>query len=352
MQRRDFLRCSAMAGGLAGLAPALAWTQPARATPPAAPTADWAWLTGQWKVGHRRLRERLAGSHDWETFDGASAVWPTLGGWGNLDDNLVDLPAGAYRGVSLRAYDPVSARWAIWWLDGRDPARIDPPVHGRFDGDSGIFTGRDTLRGQPIVMRFAWRDIHGPRPWWEQSFSGDDGRTWEVNWQNWFTRIADAASPLPLLRDAPHDWDFLLGRWRLRGQQKRDRLAGASGWEPFDGTLAHWPLLGGHGNVADLALRTPHGEEHRLWMHTHDTAAGEWLAWRLDRREPTRIAPPARGSFAGDSITFTESGSVPAATRMTWTRTGPASVRAEQAVSTDGGAHWSPWWRAELARAD
>src|SRR3546814_10152055 len=87
------------------------------------------------------LKERLAGSDDWAEFGGKSACWPTLGGLGTIDDNILDLPDGEYRGFGIRAFDPATRTWSIWWVDGRNPTRIDPPVVGRFDGDEGVFNG-------------------------------------------------------------------------------------------------------------------------------------------------------------------------------------------------------------------
>src|SRR3546814_5783810 len=78
-----------------------------------------------------------------DLFGGKSACWPTLGGLGTIDDNILDLPDGEYRGFGIRAFDPATRTWSIWWVDGRNPTRIDPPVVGRFDGDEGVFNGRD-----------------------------------------------------------------------------------------------------------------------------------------------------------------------------------------------------------------
>ncbi len=138
-------------------------------------TRDWAWLAGDWDVSHRRLRRRLAGDVNWDEFGGRSAVWLTMGGLGTIDDNILDLPGGIYRATGVRAFDPVSGRWLIWWLDGRNPTRIDPPVHGTFDGDEGLFLGEDVFEGRPIRVRFRWHEIHGSRPHWDQAFSPDDG---------------------------------------------------------------------------------------------------------------------------------------------------------------------------------
>src|SRR3546814_9649438 len=97
---------------------------------------DWRWLVGNWDVWHRRLKERLAGSDDWAEFGGKSACWPTLGGLGTIDDNILGLTNGEYRGFGIRAFDPAPRTWSIWWVDGRNPTRIDPPVVGRLDRKS------------------------------------------------------------------------------------------------------------------------------------------------------------------------------------------------------------------------
>src|SRR5207244_8679775 len=55
---------------------------------------DFDFLFGRWRVHHRRLRERLAGCNEWQEFDGTSVAQPILGGLGNIDDNLLNLPAG------------------------------------------------------------------------------------------------------------------------------------------------------------------------------------------------------------------------------------------------------------------
>ena len=97
--RREFMTHLAIAaGGMAVGVPGAtsAGTDPAR---------DWEWLSGNWDVWHSRLKERLAGSNDWQEFAGKSAFWMTMNGLGNVDDNIVEIPSGTYRGLSLRAFD-------------------------------------------------------------------------------------------------------------------------------------------------------------------------------------------------------------------------------------------------------
>jgi hypothetical protein len=149
---------------------------------------DWDWLVGRWTVKHRRLKARLAQSTEWEEFNGSSILWLTMGGAGTFDENVIEIPSGTYRANGIRAYDPKTRQWAIWWLDERYPTAIEPPVRGGFKDGVGIFTGDDTLNGRPIKVRFEWSKITANSAHWEQAFSPDGGTTWEMNWAMDFTR--------------------------------------------------------------------------------------------------------------------------------------------------------------------
>ena len=346
-----------------GLAGAVSLALPACSlakTPPPATaglgphTDDWRWLVGNWDVRHRRLKERLTGSQDWQDFAGSSACWLTLGGLGTVDDNIVELPGDAYRGLSVRAYDRATDQWAIWWLDGRNPTHIDPPVRGGFHGDSGEFIGRDSLRGKPIVMRFRWHDVHGQQPWWEQAFSPDDGASWEVNWRNYFTRTAAQPTPLAKADDAPRDFDFLVGHWQVSHRRLRKRLVGSQDWDEFGGTLRNWPVLGGHGNVGDNVFEFPTGTVRGIGLRSYDPKARQWLSWWLDGRAPTSSAPPVRGGFAADGVgTFIGDDTLdgqPIKTRVLWSRITARSARWEQACSNDAGASWETNWISDFER--
>ena len=147
-------------------------------------------LFGRWRVHHRRLRERLAGCTEWDLFEGVSHLQPLMGGQGNVDHNVLDLPGGRYYACTLRCWDPAQKQWSIWWLDARQPAGpIDPPMIGRFEGGDAVFYANDTFKGQPIKVRFLWLRTKTATPRWEQAFSTDGGKTWETNWEMDFERV-------------------------------------------------------------------------------------------------------------------------------------------------------------------
>ncbi|HLI14266.1 MAG TPA: DUF1579 domain-containing protein [Alphaproteobacteria bacterium] len=148
---------------------------------------DFDFMIGRWAVSHRRLRRRLVGDRQWDEFGGSLEFRPLLGGQANVDDNVIDLPSGPYRAVTLRLFDPAKKLWSIWWIDGRK-AVLDPPVHGRFENGVGTFLGDDVLDGRPIRVRFIWTASTARGPRWEQAFSADGGATWETNWSMNFAR--------------------------------------------------------------------------------------------------------------------------------------------------------------------
>lgn len=150
---------------------------------------DFDFLAGDWRVRHRRLRARLVDCDAWDAFEGTCRARSVLGGAGNFDDNTLDLPDGGYCAVTLRAFDPATAAWSIWWLDGRHPHRLDPPVVGRFENGVGRFFADDVLDGRPIRVRFVWNVADPAAPLWEQAFSPDAGETWETNWIMAFSRL-------------------------------------------------------------------------------------------------------------------------------------------------------------------
>jgi hypothetical protein len=157
-------------------------------TTPTRGANDFDFLMGSWRVRHTWLTRRLAGCGDWLHFEGTMAAHKILGGAANVDDNVLAHPDGLYRASTLRAFDPRTGTWSIWWLDGRHPSAIDVPVVGAFENGVGTFYADDTFQGRPIRVRFQWTFPASGNPQWEQAFSGDGGKHWEVNWIMEFIR--------------------------------------------------------------------------------------------------------------------------------------------------------------------
>ncbi|BCG92997.1 DUF1579 domain-containing protein [Mesorhizobium sp. 131-2-1] len=157
---------------------------------PADGRSDFDFLHGHWAISHRRLRKRLAGDTGWDVFGGTCEARPILGGLGNVDDNLIELPGDLYRAATVRTFDPATRQWSIWWIDGRNPLSVDVPMRGSFKNGVGTFFCEDVFEGRPIRVRFIWSRITEKSARWEQAFSADDGESWETNWIMDFARQA------------------------------------------------------------------------------------------------------------------------------------------------------------------
>jgi hypothetical protein len=148
---------------------------------------DFDFEVGSWGV-HHRVKRTTGG---WFEFEGTCTDRSLMFGAGNVEDHVFKKPEGTTTGVGLRTYDPKSAQWAIWWVDGRDPhSALDPPVKGRFENGIGTFYSDGTLNGKPVRTRFTWSKITATSAHWEQAFSWDAGKTWETNWYMDFKRIS------------------------------------------------------------------------------------------------------------------------------------------------------------------
>ncbi|MET8788303.1 hypothetical protein [Streptomyces sp. NPDC004589] len=153
---------------------------------------DFDFLHGSWDVANRRLTAPLgSGPATWTEFPGHAVVRPLFGGAGNIDE--ITFPTLGRQGVTLRLFDREKGRWSIHWSDSRT-GRLDPPLVGGFTGDRGDFRGEDTYDGRPIRVHFIWYRLGADTARWEQEFSADDGRTWELNWTMNLTRTGDAGA--------------------------------------------------------------------------------------------------------------------------------------------------------------
>lgn len=155
---------------------------------------DFDFLHGRWQVRNERLRERLSGSDDWETFPALQTCAPVLGGLGNVDAFVSDWDRpgapGRFEGMTLRLFDPVRRQWSIYWAGNHDGV-LEPPVVGGYRDGVGRFEGELEHAGRAVLARFVWSGISANTAHWHQQFSSDGGRSWETNWHMWLRRCGD-----------------------------------------------------------------------------------------------------------------------------------------------------------------
>ena len=149
---------------------------------------DFDFEIGTWKTHLRRLLHPLTGSTEWVEMNGITVVRPVWGGGANLVELVADGAGSHFEGLSLRLYNPETRQWTLNFANRADGTLAQPTVGGFKDG-RGEFYDQETLRGRAIFVRFLVIPVDADTIRFEQSFSDDGGRTWELNWVATDTRV-------------------------------------------------------------------------------------------------------------------------------------------------------------------
>jgi hypothetical protein len=150
---------------------------------------DFDFELGSWNIHLKRLLHPLTGSTTWVEFDGTSVTRRIWDGRAQIEEFETDsATAGHIEGLTLRTYNPQTRQWSLYWANSKD-GTVVPPQIGQFKDGIGEFYAQDTLNGKSIFVRFVWSKTGTSSPHFEQSFSDDGGKTWELNWITDQTRV-------------------------------------------------------------------------------------------------------------------------------------------------------------------
>ena len=149
-------------------------------------------LIGSWKYHLKRRLHPLTGSTTWVELDGTGVCYKIWDGRANLDTIVVDGANLHIEGLTLRTYNPQTHQWSLYWSNSKD-GKVGAPQIGEFKDGRGEFYAQDDLNGKIIFVRYSWTNLNTDTPHFEQSFSNDGGKTWEVNWITDQTRVPDAS---------------------------------------------------------------------------------------------------------------------------------------------------------------
>lgn len=153
---------------------------------------DFDWDIGAWKTYQRRRLHPLTGSNEWVDYHGTDRVRSL---WQGANTGMIeaDGPAGHLEIFTIRLYNPASQQWTVSFTN---PAAgtLGIPLTGEFKHGRAEFYDQEPYKGRQILVRFAISDITASSCRFEQSFSDDGGKTWEVNFIVTETRMkGDAA---------------------------------------------------------------------------------------------------------------------------------------------------------------
>jgi len=151
---------------------------------------DFDFEIGTWKTHLSRRLHPLTGSNAWTEMEGTTVVRKVWNGRANLVELVADGPTGHFEGLSLRLYNPQSHQWSLNFANLNDGTLTTPTI-GEFKDGRGEFYSQETLNGRAILVRFIISPLTPDSCRFEQAFSDDGGKTWEVNWIAVDTRVKD-----------------------------------------------------------------------------------------------------------------------------------------------------------------
>ncbi len=154
---------------------------------------DFDFEIGLWKTHLKRLVHPLSGSTQWVECEGITRVRKVWNGRANLVELEADCPGGHFEGLNLRLYNPDSHQWSLNFSNSKGGTLAQPTI-GEFKNGRGEFFDQETFNVRAILVRFVISEITTDSCHFEQAFSADGGKTWEVNWIATDTRIKDKDS--------------------------------------------------------------------------------------------------------------------------------------------------------------
>lgn len=169
----------------AGLALGASLPLEATATTPPGKPGEFDWLTGEWRIAHRQLK-----NGQWDAFPGEATCWSILGGVGHVEE--LRIPARDFSGMGLRLLDLKTRIWSDYWVNAKSGALGGAGLTGGFVNGEGVFDSRETVDGKEMIYRGLWDHIvPGKSHRWQQMASSDGGKSWDVSWSMDWVRAPD-----------------------------------------------------------------------------------------------------------------------------------------------------------------
>lgn len=140
---------------------------------------DFDFDLGVWKTHIVRRLHPLSGSDETMTLNGTVTVRKLWAGRAQVEEIEADGPKGHWEGMTVFLYDPQARQWSMNFANSSE-GRFTTPMIGSFAKGRGELIGTDMLEGRAILVRATWSDIAPTTHVYQESYSADGGRSWQV----------------------------------------------------------------------------------------------------------------------------------------------------------------------------
>jgi hypothetical protein len=151
-----------------------------------------------------------------------------------------------------------------------------------------------------------------------------------------------------------HDFDFLIGSWKVHNRFLNGRLRGSSEWIEFEASSEVQPVLNGMGNLDRYSTVRDGKAIEGMTLRLFNPATGEWSIYWADTVRAGILQPPMIGKFQdgeGEFFGDEEVDGKKALCRFRWTGANGGPPQWEQSFSADGGQTWETNWIMTFTRS-
>ncbi len=302
---------------------------------------------GVWHTEITRRLHPLSGSTESMMLTGTVTISKVWGGKAQLEEIEADGPKGHWEGMSLFLYDPVARQWSQTFI-GSSSGIFTPGLVGSFHNGRGELFQQDTLDGRSILVRATWSDITPTSHTYEEDYSADGGKTWELSFKALKTRIRSGSMAGPTAtRNGSHDFDFTFGTWTEHSKRLLHPLTASKKWVEWDGRTVVRKIWGGRANMAEFKGVTPSGPLELIALRIYNPTTGQWSLNFATSGVGKLGDVPGVGEFRNGRIDFYDQEPLNGRAilvRFSVYSTGPNTHVSEQAYSADGGKTWEVNW--------
>ena len=313
---------------------------------------DFDFIFGRWKI---HLNRKVAGTDHWTETDGYGIYRKVWGGRANLNEFFTENSSDRVDGLTLRTYNPETHKWSLYWANSRDGVLSSAQV-GQFNHGQGEFYQQDNSDGKGLLVRYIWSRITPTSAHFEQAFSDDGGKSWDVNWISDMTRLGDAedaiSSETVNAQPGQRDFEPLLGRWHFHLKRRLKPLTGSTLWVDLAGNGECTPLWHGRAQLDTLYLESSTGHIEGLTLRLYNPKTHDWRLYWANSKDGLVVAPQIGQFKAGHGEFYAQDtlDDKSILVRFDWSALNSMSPHFEQSFSNDGGKSWEVNWITDQTR--
>ena len=157
--------------------------------------------------------------------------------------------------------------------------------------------------------------------------------------------------------DGQHDFDFLVGSWKIHLKRRLRPLSGSNEWVEFDGTVVCRKVWSDRAELEEFDVDNPEKkiQIHGLTIRFYNPKSHQWHIYWANADQGDLSGPPVAGEFRsgrGEFYDQEEYQGRAILVRYVWSAINTDTPHFEQSYSADGGKSWETNWVTDQRRTN